>query len=215
MQQGVQLASFVRGLGPAAWFRFNTGITVTGAGVSTWADQSGNGRDLLQGTDANRPALQADGSILFDGSTDVLQCGAFTFAQPETVYILFKQATWTLNDAIFDGNTANSMKAFQSAITPEVRITAAAATPVNGNLPVDSYGVLVCVFDGASSLTQVNFTSPVSGNVGVGDAGGFKLGASASGNVQVKEVILYAAAHDAATRARVIRYLAQVGGLSV
>ncbi len=48
-------AGIVSSLGPAAWFRANTGITVTGLGVSQWDDQSGNARHLLQGTDANRP----------------------------------------------------------------------------------------------------------------------------------------------------------------
>lgn len=40
-----------------AWWIATVGVTVTGSGVSTWADQSGNGsgRNLLQATDANRP----------------------------------------------------------------------------------------------------------------------------------------------------------------
>ena len=49
-----------------AWYQFNIGITVTGAGVSTWADQSGNGNDLLQSTDADRPSHESDGTILFE-----------------------------------------------------------------------------------------------------------------------------------------------------
>lgn len=42
-------------LTPYLWLDSALGITVTGAGVSTWADQSGGGRDLTQGTDASRP----------------------------------------------------------------------------------------------------------------------------------------------------------------
>ena len=43
--------------GGVGWYRKGTGI-VTGAGVSNWPDAFGLGHDLLQGTDAARPALQ-------------------------------------------------------------------------------------------------------------------------------------------------------------
>lgn len=41
-------------LAPAAWFQANVGVTGTLA-ASNWADQSGNGRDLAQSTEGNRP----------------------------------------------------------------------------------------------------------------------------------------------------------------
>lgn len=37
------------------WHRSDLGITLVGSKVSAWADQSGNGHNLSQGTDANRP----------------------------------------------------------------------------------------------------------------------------------------------------------------
>jgi len=108
-------------LSPQAWFRYGVGITVTGAGVSTWADQSGNGRDLLQGTDTNRPALQADSSILFDGVDNFLKTAGFTFNQPETVYVVFKAITFTDGDTILDGNAGNDLRLFQ--VDPEPGIS--------------------------------------------------------------------------------------------
>lgn len=208
------LASFVRGLGPAAWFRFNTGITVTGAGVSQWDDQSGNARHLLQATDTNRPALEADGSITFDGADNYLKCDAFTLDQPETRYLLFKQVSWTDTDVVCAGNgTTNTI--LQASASPQVRLVNVG----NVSLTLDTYGVIAAVLNSTSSLIQLNNGTPVTGNVGANNSGGFTLGANGTpavfANIQVKEVILYAAAHDAATRARVIRYLAQVGGLNV
>lgn len=41
-------------LGPAAWFKPGVGVTGT-LTASNWADQSGNGRDLAQGTAGNQP----------------------------------------------------------------------------------------------------------------------------------------------------------------
>jgi hypothetical protein len=47
--------------GAVLWLRADLGITEAGSGVSVWADQSGNGNDFAQGTDANRPVLNAAG----------------------------------------------------------------------------------------------------------------------------------------------------------
>lgn len=219
ISRGAGNPGIVASRGPAAWFRYNTGITVTGAGVSQWDDQSGNGRHLKQGTDGNRPALQADGSILFDGVDNYLKCDAFTLNQPETVYILFKQVSWTNQDYIFDGNSGSSMVFRQDGSTPQVDIIAGSGITNNSDLAVGAYGVSSCVFNGASSLLQINLGTPTTGNCGANNAGGFTLGANATGganfaNIQVKEVIIFPAANDATQRARVIRYLMGIGGVA-
>jgi hypothetical protein len=73
------------------------------------------------------------------------------------------------------------------------------------------------VFNGASSVIQINNNSAVTGDVGAGDMGGFTLfargDATNPSNSQCKEVIIYAAAHGDTTRARVISYLMAVGAL--
>lgn len=43
----VSLDAYIRSLGPAAWFRMDQGVTVTGAGISQVDDLSGNARHLL------------------------------------------------------------------------------------------------------------------------------------------------------------------------
>lgn len=212
--------AYISALSPAAWYRYNTGITVTGAGVSTWADQSGNGRNLLQGTDANRPALQGDGSILFDGAAFFLKANAFTLNQPTTIYLLLKQVTWTDLDTFCDGDANNSGKFQQAGITPQVRVLAPTiGIAVDSNLIVGAYGVASIVFNSTSSVLQINNNAANTGDAGTNNMGGFTLGANglagAFSNIQVKEVILFATAHDATTRGMVIRYLARVGGLSI
>jgi hypothetical protein len=201
----------IPGLSPAAYFKFNTGITVTGSGVSQWSDQSGNGRHLLQATDANRPALQADGTILFDGAAHYLKCSAFTLNQPFTVYLCVKQVSWTLGRRLFDGSGSNT-RMDQSGSTPAIAINAGSGlTASNSNLAVGAYGSVAVVFNGASSSIKVNATEETTGNPGAANAGGFTLGAAGSAaifsNIQVKEAALFPAAHDAATRAAVIAYL--------
>lgn len=208
--------SQILALQPAAWFRYGRGITVTGLGVSQWDDQSGNGRHLLQATDANRPPLQTDGTILFDGGTDFLKCNAFTLNQPTTIYGLLKQVTWTLSDIIWSGNAAGTAEnqLGQRVASPQVAIFAGTTVANNSNLAVDTYRPVVAVYNGADSLLQIGRTAPIVANAGTQNAGGFTLGANPSGagsaNVQVLEIIVFPSAHDSALRAKIIDYLASV-----
>jgi len=158
-------------MSPAAMFRYGIGITVTGAGVSQWNDMSGNARHLLQGTDANRPALQADGSILFDGVDNALATGAFTYDQPLTIYLLGRQITWTGGDKVFD--SPSRMLLGQDGSTPEVAIFAGAAidVAVNSGWVLNAYAALCVVYNGASSLIRVNNNAPTTGDTASIDAG--------------------------------------------
>ena len=209
--------------GLKAWHKFNFGITETGLGVSQWDDASGNGNHQKQGTDLDRPQKQGDGSILYDGIRQFTKADAFTLVQPETVYILFKQVTWVSNDRIYDGEANTSMAFLQDkngggGSSPNVVMFAGAYGPDSlTGVPLDTYAVVGNVFNGASSVMQVNDTS-TTGNTGSSDAGGFTLGARGDGaasfsNIQVKECLVFSTAHDAATRAKVIAYLSNVGGL--
>ena len=216
LQGSISPIQFVSGLGPAAWFRYGVGITSALGVVSQWDDVSGNGRHLKQATGTNQPALQADNSILFDGVDNFLKCDAFTLAQPETVYILGKQITWTGNDRWWEAEAAGGGMIFQRTATPQVGANAG-ATIGNISLTLETYGVISTVLNGASSLIQLNNGTPATGDAGAGDMSGFTLASTGAGsnfgNIQAKEVIVYPAAHAAATRARVISYLMAVGGL--
>jgi len=202
------------------WTRFNQGITVTGAGVSQWDDQSGEGNHLLQATDANRPSKEADGSILFDGITFFLKASAFTLVQPETIYVLGKQVTWANNKYLFDGELTNSGMIQSITSTPRVRLYAGIGLAETTLFGIDTYKAISAVINGASSVLQFDNANPITGDAGLNDLGGFTLGARGDGtfgffNAQVKEVLVYSAAHDAVTRAKMIKYLASVGGLSI
>ena len=64
------------------WLKADTGITLNGGDVAAWADQSGNGTHVTQGTGANQPAYQATGfnglpTVNFTAANaDVLRSGA-------------------------------------------------------------------------------------------------------------------------------------------
>ena len=212
------LPSHLEGL--KLWTKFNSGITVTGAGVSQWDDVSGNGNHLKQATDTNRPSLEADGSILFDGADNFLKATSFTLVQPETIYLLMDAVSWSDGDRIFDGNTSNTGGMLQSGGTPNILAWAGAAGAVSSELTLGSYHVLCNVFDHDNSLNtlQIDKNTPSTDTAfGTNDMSGFSLATIGNGgsyaNIQVKEVLVYSTAHDAATRAKVIAYLSNVGGL--
>jgi hypothetical protein len=83
---------------PLAWWDASYGVTVTGAGVSSWEDRVG-GYKMLQATDASRPAWSATGfngapGLTFDGTDDHLLLASQPFpsgAEPCEVWAVVQQ----------------------------------------------------------------------------------------------------------------------------
>ncbi len=197
-----------------AWWRYNLDITVSGAGVSQWDDQSGNGRNLVQTTDTNRPSLESDGTILFDSVDNfmVTDPSSWSLVQPETVYFLGRQVTWTSGDYLYDGSSASFGRVIQNASSPDLLVNAGSSMTRNTELVVNEYHAFCVVWDGASSINVVDNGTEFTGDVGSNNLGGFTLGATGAGsanwsNIQVQEVAIYSVAHTAGERAQVINYL--------
>lgn len=205
----------------AAWYRYHIGITNISGAASAWADQSGNMRPLLQATAADRPVVNSDGSLTFDGVSDFMQA-TFTLAQPLTVYIAFQQLTWTSGDVVFDGATA-TCKVGQLTASPGLGANAGSALTVDNTIGLSGNGVLCFVANGASSVYQAAggaASVTTSGNANTNGMGGITLGSSRSpanfGNIAVYEMAAYSVAHDTPTRLAIMRYfgrIAQVGGI--
>jgi hypothetical protein len=207
--------ALIASLGSVAYFRHNSGITVTGAGVSQWDDATGLGHHLLQGTDSARPAKQSDGSILFNGTSHFLKTAAFTLNQPTTVVIVFKQVSWTSNDFVYDGEGLNvgALAQLNAGASPQLVVNAGGASAANSNLAVGSVGVAYAVYNGASGVFGINRTAELTGNYGSANMGGFAIGkrgdatASNYSNIQVYEAALFPSALSAADRARLAAYM--------
>lgn len=207
---------FIRSLSPSIWCRYGAGITVV-TGVSQWSDQSGNGRHLLQAAGASQPALQADGSILFDGVDDFLGA-TLSLVQPFTVFILYRMVAFSAAAQIVGMRTGGTCTLRCSTLSPQVEIAATAGATIiaAGSVPVGTYNVASAVFSGANSLVAVNAfeTASATGtslmnlfNVGSGNAG------TAPSNIQVKEVVAFPSALSGQNRAAVRAYLNRIGGL--
>lgn len=206
----------------AAWYRYRIGITNISGACSSWADQSGNMRPLVQASSTLQPLVRSDGALVFDGVNDYLQA-AFTLVQPFSVYLAFNQITWTSGDAIFDGVTA-ATKVTQAGSSPGLAANAGSALSTDTTIGVNTNGVIAFVANSTSSVYQAAggaASVTTTGDAGANNAGGITLGAlqapSNYGNIAVYEMIVYSVAHDATTRLQIMRYLgriAQVGGIN-
>lgn len=150
-------------------------------------------------------------SVLFDGVDDFLKTAAFTLNQPETVYVAMRQITWSNLEGIVDGDAGGTFLLQQGVSTPNLYMYAGSNLGGNPDLVLGRFGVVTAIASGSSSVLQVNRGAPLLGNAGALNMGGVTLGASGAGtgnpNIQVSAVAIFAAAHDARTRARVINYL--------
>lgn len=106
-----------------AWWDAESGITVTGAGVSSWVDRK-NGYELVQSTDANRPTYSATGfnggpGLTFNGTSHRLALESQPFpsgANPCEVWSVVQQdalAADTTNRMIFAYGGASGLVARQ------------------------------------------------------------------------------------------------------
>ena len=198
------------------WFRSDLGITITGAGVSTLADQGPANLDLTQSTDAKRPSLESavlngHDALRFDGVDDYMDRAIASLSQPNTVYFVARMIIDNVNDYFFDSKTAAINRgAFQSDAGSNWLMNG--GTNLAGSAASDtSTHYWTFVFNGASSELFVDGSSDASGDAGAdgwdfGSMGG-RYDESRFANFDFFEYFCYGAVHDAATIATVEAYL--------
>jgi len=155
-----------------------------------------------------------DTGLLFDGVNDTLRSKQFTLNQPETIYIVFKQITWTLYRQIYDGRLTNRMALQQQAVTPKLIIYAGSNSDQDDNLILNTYGIVRAIYNGANSKFQIDDNVAWTGDAGASNAEGLCLGALFNGaatsnwsNIEVKEFIVRNVADSDATFNAIYTYL--------
>lgn len=175
--------------------------------VGNLGDKSVNNKDLTQANEVLKPVFTPD-MISFPG---VMKTPAFTWNQPVTIYLFMKQNAWTATKCIIDGNVNYSANIQQFHATPELIAYAGSLSGNNGNLAIGTWGIVKCVFNGVSSKIQVNSTAAVTGDFGAANAGGFTVGANASGadgsSISIREIITRDVADSAPNEAAIDDYL--------
>lgn len=158
-------------------------------------------------------------SLLFDGSSDFMRAAAFPLNQPAAVYFVGKQITNTASDYIYDGAVTNTIALMQNGGTAiRARAPAQIANDVFPSL--QARAIITSVFNGPASSNRLNLGTPNTGDIGSSSGAGFELGATNGGstgwaNIEVHEIVIYAAAHAPTQQAAIVAKLAAKWGISV
>lgn len=205
-----------------AWYRSDQGVTAGGGGeVLQWADITGSGRDLVQGSDPEKPILTANeinghSAIIFDGVDDYMKTPIAALAPPMTVFIIFSQITWTAGRRIYDTQNEGRQQLFQNGASPAITQNGTNST----NMPVGTFALVTATYSGASDTVQVNNNAASTGGSSPAvDGAGFTLGAYGNtlfpSNISVAEVIIMTSVADADQMAAVQTYVTNRYGISM
>lgn len=199
-----------------AHYQFNTGITITGAGVSQWDDQSANNYHLKQTTDSFRPAHSA-GIITFDGIDNRLVTDAFSStSQPLTYYLLLKQVSWTSDDGILDGIAVSTrVVLYQLDTSGHLAMWAGTANANKQDFGIGTEFVCTAAFNAqaSGSYSEKNNDGPFNNgaNAGTNSITGLTVGsfydASNFANIEIREIVVYEALHSDADQLTMYNYL--------
>jgi hypothetical protein len=199
-----------------------TGVTFNvaqdGQTVRRWLDKSGAGRHLNQTDLVNQPTLNTSVSGVVGNGTSAFMTASFPVLEPQTIYFVAIANTNVSGHRFMDGmaTNRNMLRNLSGGLNA---LTGASNVSVTGDIFQRFIGGAVFASAGAGAFYGLTFAAGTLSN-GVTDALGLTLLSSNGGGSNwldgiIFERISYGAAHDAATRERVIRYLARKWGITV
>ena len=201
----------------ALWVRADVGITVV-TGVSVWADQSGNGHNLIQATTGNQPTYLLTGgptggpALGFTAANVQNMKATYTEVQPVERYVVGKFGTTASGMTMFDGAAGgNSARLLQNSSS---NWGIAAGSTLNLTGPSYTSGLWYAMggsFNGASSAVGQNGvfntgTTGTAATVGGVYLGVFGDGASAPLTGNIVEVVDYEGTLTTVQRAQLESY---------
>lgn len=194
--------------------------------LTTWKDLSTNGYDLTQATSTKRPLFYSSTKktdrrsqpvVKFDGTDDFLaNTAATSTAQPLTVYMVLSQDSVAVGSGcvLFEHSTGGTT--IQHGLGSGLQLNFYAGTSQTGSTVSGVAQVITAqVFNGASSLIGEYLGGDIPLNPGTGSTGtGFTMGSERTqfAGLFFKGwfacVVVYTAAHSAATRELIMADLA-------
>lgn len=199
-----------------AWYKKSSVVDSSGF-VSSWADSSPNNYHLGQAGGAFfYPAYVSGGGIdtVFDHDRWLQLTSGMVYSAPITFYAKMRLNSWNNLARIFEFKSGAAFLIWNGSglSSPQIAVTGSGGSNGTISPTVGADFVLTLQVSGSStSLMQLNSDAPVTGTLNA-DMEGFSIGlglsaAGAPSDINVYEVIIYNANHDASTRAAIISYL--------
>jgi hypothetical protein len=197
-----------------------TAVSATDDPVAYWGDLSGNGRNLTQSTNNNRPlykpgTLNGRPTLSFDGVNDTLGA-SFTLAQPHQHFAVFRfnAAYVSGNPRAWDGFGTSGGFYRASATSMVLNYGGSDDSAVVTDAEMQTFGIWETEASGTSSFIRragVRRDS-ASSNIGANSPSGIRLavfnnGFSAPGNVSFAEILIYSRILSASEATSVRAYL--------
>lgn len=187
------------------WYIAHADYITTATGVSLWEDISGNGNDLSQATAGNQPSFAGD-SVTFDGTDDYIRITTLTMSQPITVYMVVTFLEKT-----------SQFFSLSYTETAFLQVDGSGYIVMNAGVELLDYfadadqdvpSIQTFVFNGTSSLIQLNDETPATGNAGTNGNNSIHLGTAGTPmNFSIKELIVRTETDDATDISNIIGYL--------
>lgn len=196
--------------------RSDLGVTLSGADVTVWADQSGNGRDFTQSMSDNRFLLETavqngKDALLADGTDDFMDIvdGAEVFiAQPVTIYLAVEFQVNGPSDTVYSALFDNFRFLDSSGKWSMNAGSALASTSNTDTVP----HIVSLVFNATSSTMFIDGSSEAAGTANSNSMGIGRIAARGAipsdfANVRYFEIAAYSALHDRTTQAILETYM--------
>ena len=196
--------------------------------VQQWNDQSGNGYNVTQTSEALRPTLKTSGinskdSVEFDVS-DFMDGASPVVSPPNTIFAVFHiTSSDTFGAVVYDSDANSRHNFFWNVAAGAYRASCQnAETTTQTTLSADYISSVIQ--NGASSSIHMNGADVGDGSVDLGtnDLDGITLGTVRAGlsadfymRGQIAEVIVYDTALSTADRQAVETYLANKWGITI
>ena len=153
-------------------------------------------------------------TIIFNGINQSGNSTVPVIAQPYTIYLVFKQITWTNNDYIFDdGIISFRIQLTQEPLTPSIRLYEdnGAINIDTNELAVNTWGIVTVVMAGSNSGLRVDLNSMRHADMGLLSQNGINVASSSLGtgfgNIEFAYIIVRSAADPTSVQNLFINWL--------
>ena len=211
--------------GLIVWLDADDASTITEVSnvVSQWDDKSGEGNDVSQAVEADKPLLVAaahngKNTIRFDGSTEYLQRATFvnsTATQQVHIFIVCTMPSGTTGDLdVLDAGAASNRILFGRAATFYRLLAGVDLQSGTNNVAFAQFNL---VANGSSSIIRRNKSDVGTGDAGTNGLNGITLAAQFNGlanaDIDICEVLIYDASVSTGDRDSIETYLQDKWGV--